>query len=297
MRTRGRSVSAGSLDGAEPVRSRARLKTIGAVNERQSARVALAWIQGCAREASVAALAPSVRVVSRLLDPDLLTSGQCRPGLVFPGPSGPVPRPETERPPVLLVHGLGGTTSGLFALTQALRAIGLTVAAISYRSFGTSLEQLGEELAHAVRRLQLETGAARVHLVGHSLGGVVIAQAFADGLLTGRVESVVTVAAPFGGSPWAYVLPVGGVVRALRRGSPQLRRLATLNAPQDVRWLAVTAGVDRIVPGRRSLPTHAEVDTVEVDGAGHTRLLQNAQVISQVVNAIVAGPQPERAVA
>src|SRR6478672_8573588 len=48
-----------------------------------------------------------------------------------------------------------------------------------------------------------QTGADKVHLVGHSLGGVVIAQAIAGGRLTGRVDTVVTLASPFGGSPSA----------------------------------------------------------------------------------------------
>jgi triacylglycerol lipase len=156
---------------------------------------------------------------------------------------------------------------------------------------------LAQELADVVLGLQVETGAERVHLVGHSLGGVVIAQALADGLLAGRVDSVVTIAAPFGGTPWANLLPVGAVVRALRQGSPQMARLARAQAPKGVRWLAITAGSDRIVGGHRSLPAHAEVETAEVHGVGHLGLLQNPQVISQVVSAIVAGPVLDRAIA
>ena len=200
--------------------------------------------------------------------------------------------------PVLLVHGLGGTTSGWLAMTAALRAHGLTVAAISYQPFGTSVENLAAGLADAVDTLLEQTGAHRVHLVGHSLGGVVIAQAFADGLLTGKVDSVVTIATPFGGSPWATLLPISATVRALRQGSPQLRRLARVPRSHGVRWLAITASHDRIVPGPRSLPINAEVDTVAVDGVGHMGLRLYPQVIDQVLRAIVAGgPPDERAIA
>ena len=200
--------------------------------------------------------------------------------------------------PVLLVHGLGGTASGWLAMTVALRAHGLTVAAISYQSFGTSVEQLAAGLADAVDRLLDQTGADRVHLVGHSLGGVVIAQAFADGLLTEKVDSVITMATPFGGSPWATLLPISATVRAMRQGSPLLRRLARVPSSHGVRWLAITASHDRVVPGPRSLPIHAEVETVAVEGVGHVGLRLNPQVIDQVVRAIVAGrAADERAVA
>jgi alpha-beta hydrolase superfamily lysophospholipase len=99
---------------------------------------------------------------------------------------------------VLLVRGLGGTTSGWNTMVGALRAHGLAVAAISYQPFGTSVEHLAEQLAEAVGLLLQETGAEKVHMVAHSLGGVVIAQALADGLLAGQVDVVVAIASPLG---------------------------------------------------------------------------------------------------
>jgi pimeloyl-ACP methyl ester carboxylesterase len=194
-------------------------------------------------------------------------------------------RTESARP-VLLVHGYVGTKSGWFALTRALRDRGLTVHAMSYSSFGTSVEELAEQLEARVVSLRSETGADKVHLVGHSLGGVVIAQAFADGRLTGQVDKVVTIAAPFGGSPWARLLPLGAIVRALREGSPLLRRLAVAPAPEGVQWLAFTAALDIIVPGRRAVPPQAEARTVSVDDVGHLGLLLSRQVVSRIVAAL-----------
>ena len=94
--------------------------------------------------------------------------------------------------PVLLVHGFGGTKSSWSLLARTLSAQGLTVDAITYTPFGTSVEQLADRLVAEVERLLSQTGADKVHLVGHSLGGVVIAQAIAGGRLSGRVDTVVT---------------------------------------------------------------------------------------------------------
>ena len=160
--------------------------------------------------------------------------------------------------PVLLVHGFAGTTSSLALVARALNTRGMTVEAMSYPPLGTSVKQLAERLVAEVERILLATGTDKVHLVGHSLGGVVIAQAIADGRLNGRVDTVITLGSPFGGSPWAGVLPFVEIVRELRAGSPLLRRLASAPLPDGVRWLSLTAALDIVVPGLRAVPSHAQ---------------------------------------
>ena len=190
--------------------------------------------------------------------------------------------------PVLLVHGLGGTKSSWSLIAQTLSARGLTVDAITYAPLGTSVEQLADRLVAEVETILSRTGADKVNLVGHSLGGVVIAQAIADGRLDGLVDTVITLGSPFGGSPWAGLLPFLEIVRALRPGSPLLQRLASAPVPDGVRWLAVTAALDIIVPGVRSVPSHAQVETVTVNGVGHLGMLLSHQVIGCITAALSA---------
>ena len=199
------------------------------------------------------------------------------------------PVPSTR--PVLLVHGLGGTKSSWSFVARTLAAKGLTVDAITYSPFGTSVEQLADRLVAEVERMLSQTGADKLHLIGHSLGGVVIAQAIATGRLAGKVDTIVTLGAPFGGSPWAHLVPFGAIVRALREGSPLLRRLASAPVPEGVRWLAITATLDMIVPGVRSVPAHAEVETVTIGGVGHLGMLLSPQVVGSIVAALPADHQ------
>jgi triacylglycerol lipase len=236
-------------------------------------RAAAAHVQELAVMAAVAAMAPlgrAARSLERSVDGLVPVAAQA---------------PPTGRP-VLLVHGFAGTKSCWFALTRALRAKGATVDSINYPPFGTSVEALADRLAVKVAGLLSETGADKVHLVGHSLGGVVIAQAFADGRLTGQVDTVVTIAAPFGGSPWASLLPLGATLRALRGGSPLLRRLAASPLPDGVQWVAFSATLDMIVPGRRSVPPQAGVQTVTVNDVGHVGLLLSQHVVDRIVDAL-----------
>ena len=217
--------------------------------------------------------------------------------LVHPNSGGfdaePAPPPAkthtaSVRRPVLLVHGLGGGKSSWSLVAQTLSGRGLFVDAITYGPFGTSIEQLADRLVVQVERILAETGADKIHLLGHSLGGVVIAQAIAGGRLNGRVDTVVTLASPFGGSPWASLFPFGAIVRALRQDSPLLRRLASAPAPDGVRWLAFTAALDVIVPSLRAVPVHTRVETVTVRGVGHLGMLLNKQAVRRIADALPA---------
>ena len=118
--------------------------------------------------ASVAAMAP-LHLVGGGLDPS------CGPRSPVQAHTAPTTRP------VLLVHGLGGTKYSWSLLAQALSARGLTVEAVTYTPIGTSVERLADRLVVEVDRMLSRTGSDKVHLVGHSLGGVVIAQAIAGG--------------------------------------------------------------------------------------------------------------------
>jgi pimeloyl-ACP methyl ester carboxylesterase len=164
-------------------------------------------------------------------------------------------------------------------IARALDARGMTVEAMGYPPLGISVGQLAERLVAEVERVLLATGTDKVHLVGHSLGGVVIAQAIADKRLAGRVDTVITLGSPFGGSPWAGALPFLEIVRELRGGSPLLRRLATTPLPDGVRWLSLTAALDFIVPGARAVHSHPRAETIAFEGVGHLGMLVSRQVI------------------
>jgi triacylglycerol lipase len=188
-------------------------------------------------------------------------------------------------PPVVLVHGFAGSSTSWFAIRRALRADGRTVVCFDYRPWASSVDELAEGLVETVQDVLAATGADKVHLVGHSLGGVIIALALTRDGLAGRVDLVVTLGSPFSGSPWAGRLPLGPLVRELRAGSPLLRRLAAATAPAGVRWLAFASTLDPIVPAHRAVPADRRATLVAVHGAGHCGMLLDPEVIARIVAA------------
>jgi triacylglycerol lipase len=195
------------------------------------------------------------------------------------------PVPHVQGPsdsPVVLVHGFAASRTCWFALRRALRADGRIVLSFNYSPRASSVDELADRLTETVEELLAVTGARKVHLIGHSLGGVIIALALTGHRLAGRVDLVATLGSPFGGSPLAGLLPIGPLVRALRPGSPLLGRLAAARPPVGVRWLAFASTVDPIVPADRAVPANRQATLVTIDGAGHSGMLLDPEVIARI---------------
>ena len=96
---------------------------------------------------------------------------------------------------VVLVHGVWMTGLEMQPLARRVRACGYDTVMFGYRSL---LQPLAHNAARLAERVQ-QQNASTVHLVGHSLGGLVILQALQDhpDLIKGRI---VLLGSPVNGS-------------------------------------------------------------------------------------------------
>ncbi len=102
---------------------------------------------------------------------------------------------------VVLVHGLWLSGSSMALMRRRLRRCGFEARAFSYASVRRNLLENAEVLDRHIRALR----AARVHLVGHSLGGLVI-RALVHQHPDAPIGRVVTLGSPHRGSRPAAVL-------------------------------------------------------------------------------------------
>ena len=200
--------------------------------------------------------------------------------------------------PVLLVHGYGGAKTQWLLVRRTLRDAGFTcVRTFEYEATGTDIPTLARRLCAAVRALLAETGAERVHLVGHSLGGIVIRHAVSCCGLDPVVGAAVTLASPHGGSPTAWA-GTGKVAAQLRPGSTLLRELEAAARPGRAAWVAFSAGLDAVVPAARARlrPAALAAENVHVPGEGHLSILLSlgvARAVAQRLLAVEAAERPE----
>ncbi len=191
-------------------------------------------------------------------------------GIPFAGPRPVAP----VATPVVLVHGYLGTAAPWVPLVRRLHAEGfVNVYTLGYDSLSTDVPQLAAELAGHVATVGTR---GHVHLVGHSLGGLVARYAVQRLGLDRVTRTVVTVATPHRGSPLAW-LGSGPAVAQLRPGSALLRDLPPLEATHQVRWVVLHAGADLVVPPPR--PGEGRC----LPGYGHHSILSAPELADAVV--------------
>ncbi|PWW22846.1 alpha/beta hydrolase family protein [Geodermatophilus normandii] len=220
---------------------------------------------------------------------------RCRPGEQPPSVRALFAAdPLAARIPVLLVHGLIDNRSIFTVMRRGLRRRGFAqVCTWNYSPLLGDVAEGARDLGEHVERICAQTGHDRVHLVGHSLGGL-ISRYYVQRQGGGRrVESLVTLGTPHGGSVLAHLLPTP-MVRQLRPGSTVLQELAEPAPDWSTPMTAVYSNLDQlVVPTRLGRCDHPDLRArnVLVRGVGHMSLPFHRGVVDEVA-ATLAGLRP-----
>jgi triacylglycerol lipase len=188
---------------------------------------------------------------------------------------------------VFLLHGFFATAGVFDSLERHLRSEGVEhIASFTYHPFRT-VPSLAAELR---RSCEVFPRRARLHLVGHSLGGVVARYYVQELGGAGRVEQIISLASPFHGTEaaWRLPSPLGKVTPVLREIAPDSPLLSRLRArPVAVPHTSVVASEDFLVTPPRSAAFPGS-EVVELDGVGHNGLLFDERVARVVSQKILA---------
>lgn len=193
--------------------------------------------------------------------------------------TGPRSASEREREltaspaPVVFLPGLVHLSREWLILRRHLERVGFAnVSAVSEAPDREDLPQLAVHAGQHVEAVRSLTGAPRVHLVGHHVGGVV-ARYYVQ-VLGGhdRVATVVTVGSPHRGTE-AAALGLGPATAQLRPGSAVLRALEETTRPLPVRWISYFAEDDLLVrPASSAMLTHPALAATNVLVTEHSHL-------------------------
>ncbi len=189
---------------------------------------------------------------------------------------------EAAGTPILLVHGMVDNRSIFTLLRRGLMRRGFgRVHTINYSPLTGDVRAAAQRLAEEVEAITAETGYERLHVVGHSLGGL-IARYYVQRLGGDeRVHTLVTLGTPHGGTLPAYLLPAT-LCRQLRPGSDLLDELDAPATGCRTRFVAYWSDLDQmLVPKRNARITHPDlmVRNELVRRVGHMSLPIDPRVV------------------
>jgi hypothetical protein len=203
--------------------------------------------------------------------------------------------PLAARIPVLLVHGLVDNRSVFSVMHRNLRRRGFSqVFTWNYSPLLTDVARGAADLAAHIDRICERTGHEQVHVVGHSLGGLIVRYLVQRQGGDRRIASLVTLGTPHEGSVWAHVGPTP-LIRQLRPGSPLLRELAEPAPGCRTRMTSIYSDLDQmVVPTSSGRCVHPDLHArnVLVRGVGHLSLPRHRGVVDEVA-ATLAGRRAE----
>lgn len=200
--------------------------------------------------------------------------------------------PAAARTPILLIHGIMDNRSVFTVFGHALRRRGFGVVhAINYSILTGDLRSAAHEVRGHVERLCELTGSDKVHIVGHSLGGM-IARYYVQRMGgSERVDTLVTLGSPHSGSNAAYLLPTP-LARQLRPGSDVLAELTEPAPDCPTRFLVVWSRLDEmIVPQGNARLRHPDLDVQELElpDVGHLSLPIDSRTVHWVASTLARG--------
>ena len=200
--------------------------------------------------------------------------------------------PAAAGTPILLIHGIMDNRSVFAVFGHALRRRGFGVVhAINYSVLTGDLRSAAHEVRGHVERLRELTGSDKVHIVGHSLGGL-IARYYVQRMGGHEaVDTLVTLGTPHSGSNTAYLMPTP-LARQLRPGSEILTELTERAPGCSTRFLVVWSRLDEmILPQGNARLRHPDLDVAELglDDVGHLSLPIDPRTVHWVASTLARG--------
>ncbi len=189
-----------------------------------------------------------------------------------------------RRTPVLLIHGLACNRGNWFWFRRRLEEKGFAVFTVDVTPPFARIDAFAPQAARAVDEILAATGADRVILIGHSMGGLV-ARAYIDQFGEGKVAHVITLGSPHQGT-WMTRFALGPNLRNMDLGSRwlnALRQREAGRAPQPYAcFTCVYTLHDNLVTPQKNaaLPGAA---AIRLSGIGHLSMVLSTAVIAHVV--------------
>jgi predicted alpha/beta hydrolase family esterase len=189
--------------------------------------------------------------------------------------------------PVLFLHGFFCNRALWRPMARVLAKAGHASSAISLEPVFGSIDSYATSIDHAVRRLQSRTGAAKIVLVCHSMGGLA-ARAYLRAHGDASIAQVITLGTPHHGT---HLAKFGHGTNAwqMRLNSLWLKELAQSESLERRALFTVMLSHHDNIVSPQAVQVLEGAKTVEFGGIGHVAMVYDANVQQAVVDTLRTG--------
>lgn len=200
---------------------------------------------------------------------------------------------QTNKRPLLLVHGIWHNNSAFFLLKHFLRKRGWNnIFYVDLQTTRFSIPELAEQLRDSVENILKKTEKQKIDLIAHSLGGI-ISRYYIQFLGGGsKVKNLITLGTPHRGTSLSF-LGLHESMRSLRPTGRFMNYLNNHKLPAGVQYISIWSQFDfMILPPENAmlLSSQAEdpldITNIETSIVGHGGFLVSKDTFQTITNSL-----------
>jgi triacylglycerol esterase/lipase EstA (alpha/beta hydrolase family) len=186
--------------------------------------------------------------------------------------------------PVILLHGLFNNRAAWLWFKYRLRRKRLTDLYTINLPVWKDIETLTERVARLIDELRQQRGIEKVHLIGHSMGGIIARNYLQIRGGAEKVDRCILIGTPNSGSKMVPFV-ITNLGKNLIPGSPFLTNLNTKPFPKNVRLTNIYSRHDNLVVPFELARLNKQTN-VELSGVGHNTLLFHPEAFNATYTAL-----------
>ena len=192
---------------------------------------------------------------------------------------------KNSHPPILFVHGWGCGSHAFLIIYLFLKHHRFkNLYFLTYRPIFSDASILAKQVAEKADYVKQKTGAEKITVISHSMGGVLTRDAIKNLGAGEAIGKLITLGSPHMGSRVSAFMPIGKNTLQMSYKSAFLTELADHTmTPGDTEYVSIYSDFDNFIIPQDSSDLGNNATNIKIPYHGHTHLLYSYRVIRLII--------------
>ena len=193
--------------------------------------------------------------------------------------------------PILLIHGFASSSHAFLLISRFLKRKGFkNIYTMTYRPVMADMPTLAQKVAGRIDEVLEQSGADKVVLIAHSMGGPLTRYAIKNLDMMEKVRQVITLGGAHMGTRTASLMPRGRNTLELTYRSDFLKALAEggLTPGNSIGYVSIYSVFDQYIIPQDAADLGPGASNQRLQWHGHVRLLYSRKVNRMIERALLA---------